>query len=253
LLIGGGASGVELAGELADYARKLARWHNVDSSLISIDLLEAMPRILSTLPEAVSRRAEARLRALGVNVHVNRSVVKEDVDAVYLKDMHMNSKTIIWTAGMKGNSLAQAIQGLPVDKRGRVEVDAVLRVPGYQHVYVIGDAASTKYSGMAQTALADAAFIAKAIEATLTGKPTSSYTQPAPAYAVPVGPKWAAVVYHGMRFYGLIGWLLRRAADFRAFLALLPLHAALRALRGGETELEWCEICAKRSSAQHLK
>lgn len=248
VVIGGGASGVELAGELAWYGRKLAKCHSVDPSLISVDLIEAMPRILSTLPEAISQHAEKRLRSLGVNVHVNRSVVKEDVEQVYLKDMQMKSKTIIWTAGMKANALATAIKGLETDKRGRVIVDAMLRVPAHQHVYVIGDAASTKFSGMAQTALSDGAFAAKAIVATLKKKNIPHYHQPAPAYAVPVGPKWAAVLYHGMRFYGLIGWFLRRAADFRAFLALLPLSAAIRAFWGGETSLEVCEVCARRKS-----
>ncbi len=244
-VIGGGASGVELAGELAAYAKKLAKKHSVDPSFITIDLIEAMPRVLSSLPEPMSKRVEKRLRELGVNLLLNRAVIKEDVGLLLLQDIHMTAKTVIWTAGLKASSLLAKIQGITVDKRGRAEVDDHLRIAGHKNVYVIGDAASTKYSGMAQTALADAAFVATSIMGSLKGKEVSAYNAPAPAYAVPVGPTWAAVLYHGMRFYGVMGWFLRRAADARAFMGLLPLRIALRAFLSGHEHIEECPVCSK--------
>lgn len=237
-VIGAGASGVELAGELASYTRKLARKHFVDTSLITIDLIEAMSRVLPQLPEKVSKKTLTRLRQLGVNVLLNRSVVREEADQLFLKDMQMTAKTIVWTAGMKANRLASMVPGMTVDKRGRAIVDKSMTAVGQNDVYVIGDAASTKYSGMAQTAIADASYVAKAIQGKLSGKKVPIYVQPAPAYSVPVGPRWAATVYHGVQFFGFTGWLMRRAADFRAFISLLPLGAAIRAYRGGDTMID---------------
>lgn len=238
VVIGGGASGVELAGELASYTRKLARKHRVDASLITIDLIEAMPRVLPQLPENVSTRTLNRLRNLGVNVLLNRSVIREEADQLFLADMQMTAKTIVWTAGMKANRLASMVSGIETDKRGRAVVDQHLRLAQFPEVYVIGDAAATKYSGMAQTAIADAVYVSKHIVSLLQNKTMQPYTQPAPAYSVPVGPRWAATVYHGMQFFGLVGWFMRRAADLRAFLSLLPVGPAVRAYLGGRTFID---------------
>lgn len=238
VVIGGGASGVELSGEFASYMNQLAKNHGVDPSLISIDLIEAMPRLTPGLPAAMSVRILRQLQKLGVNVYLNRTVVREDVDQLFLKDMQMTVKTVVWTAGLKANAITSKIAGLPLDKRGRVQVDQFLRVPGADGMFAIGDIAATKYSGMAQTALHDAAYIAKVISGS-----ESAYVPEAPAYAVPAGRNWAAVLYCGMRFYGFPGWLLRRGADFRAFLSLLPVVAAMRAFLSGWSTVESCPVC----------
>ncbi len=238
VVIGGGASGVELSGELASYTRALAKKYSVDPSLITIDIIEAMPRLLPMFPERVSRKVVARLRSLGVNILLNRSVIFEETNQLFLKDMKMTAGTVVWTAGMKANRLASMIPHISVDKRGRAIIDQFLSTPTCSNVYVIGDAAATKYSGMAQTALSDAGYVAKYIVAKKAGKILAPYNQPAPAYSVPVGPRWAATVYHGVQFFGFIGWFMRRAADFRAFLSLLPLPAAITAYRGGDTSID---------------
>jgi NADH:ubiquinone reductase (H+-translocating) len=242
-VIGGGASGVELAGELAWYTRMLSRQHAIDASLVSIDLIEAMPRLLPLLPEKLSAYALQRLRTLGVNVYLNRSVVKETIDTLFLKDMQMTTKTVVWTAGLKGNRLAASIPGLALDKRGRIVVDGFLRPAGTDGMYVIGDVASTKYSGMAQTALADAAYAASAILAEADSRKVPPYTQPAPAYAVPVGPGAAVVLWHGLQFTGSVGWFLRRAADMRAFLSMLKPLDAIRTFLSGFMPSETCPVC----------
>ncbi len=247
-VIGGGASGTELAGEFASYARTLAVRHGVDPSLVTVDLVEAMPRILPGLPEDMSARALQRLRSLGVNVYLNRTVVREEVDQLFLKDMQMTTKTVVWTAGLKASSLTAAIPGATLDKRGRIIVDEQLRAKGLENLYALGDVASTKYSGMAQTALADAAFIAGLLQKKLRGQSVSSYGQPAPSYAVPVGPGYAVVLYHGMKFYGSLGWILRRAADFRAFLSLLPFLPAFKAFLAGMKTQESCPVCEQKAA-----
>ncbi len=233
IVIGGGATGVELASELPAYTKKLAKIHGVDPSLITIDLIEAMPRVLGLLSERVSAKVLKRLHALGINVFLNRSVIREETAELVMKDMQMKSKTIIWTAGMKAARVTSSLAGLALDKRGRIVVDDRMHAQGFDNVFAIGDAASTKYSGMAQTAVADADYVAGAIAARVSAKSVAPYAQPMPAYSVPVGTGWAATVYHGITTFGRLGWMMRRAADLRAFLMFLPPKQAWAAFRAG--------------------
>ena len=153
VIVGAGPSGVELAGELAEYLKQLARHYRLAENLITIDLFEGAGRILPTLPETVSRRASRRLRALGVNIFVNRPLVKEEAEQIMVRGLQTKTETVIWTAGIKPNSFFQKITGLTFDQRGRVIVDEYLRAKGQERLFVIGDGASTTYTGLAQTAL----------------------------------------------------------------------------------------------------
>ncbi len=243
IVIGGGASGAELAGELAIYAKRLAKNHQLDSSNIIIDLIEAAPRLLPALPEDISRKVENRLRRLGVNIFLNRTVVKEDIDGVYLKEMEMKTKTVIWTAGIKPHHLYSYIKGLKFDNKGRVIVDEFLQAQGQNNIFIIGDAAATPYAGMAQTAIHDGQFVAEIIERKLAGKRILPYRPKPPFYAIPVGFGWAAVMMGDLRFYGRIGWWLRRMADMRFFLSILPWRKAILTFRSGKTLCESCAIC----------
>ncbi len=231
VVVGGGPSGVELAGELGWYVRMLAQKRGIDPSLCTVDLIEAMPRLLPCLPESAATQVEARLRSLGVNVYLNRSLVKEDFEEVYLKDMQMKTKTVVWTAGMRGHSLYERTLGLSLDRRYRIEVDDQLHVKDQKNVFAIGDSASTKWSGMAQTAFYDGHFVAKVIEANLHASFQPVYTPSEPHYAMPVGPKWAVSCFGGRIFSGYAGWILRRYADLRVFLKLLPPMQAFSAFR----------------------
>ncbi len=239
VIIGGGPSGVELAGELAVHTKRLAEKYGVDSNLVTIELLEAAPRLLPTMPPAVSARVTVRLRQLGLNIFVNRALAKEEVDEVYLQDMKLRTKTLIWTAGAKPNGLYAKIDGLVLDKKGRVIVDEHLRPGDFDNVFVAGDGAAVQYSGMAQTARAGGEHIAAA----LSGRVSSSFKPRQPVYSMPVGPGWAATVIGGMAIYGRLGWWLRRAADLRFFLSILPAAKAWKVFRPGKRLAESCRIC----------
>jgi NADH dehydrogenase len=243
VVIGAGPSGVELAGELAVYARTLARKHGISSALVTIDLVEAMSRVLPTLEPEMSRRALQRLRALGVNVLLGRSVTKEDAERVYLQDMQMKTKTVVWTAGVKAHRMLGGIAGLAVDKRGRAEVDAHRQAVGHSGVFVIGDAAATKYSGTAQTAVRDGSYVADTIVRTVRGATLVPCKDEPSAFAVPVGPGWAAVAYGPLRVYGRLGWWMRRAADLKVFVSMLSLRDALSLWFSGNTTIEVCPLC----------
>jgi NADH dehydrogenase len=222
MIVGGGATGTELAGAIAAYSKTLARMHDIDRSFVTIDLIDSGPRILKYLHKSVSDKAERRLRRLGINIFLHRRVVRKEIEDVYLRDMRLKTLTVVWAAGVKANHLLAKAEGLSLDGAGRVIVDEFLRPKGFEGVFVIGDAASTVYSGLAQTALSDAKYVAECIKRKIKRMKLVTYEPKKPAYAIPIGPGWAAVIIGPFGFYGKIGWLLRRIADMRFLLSILP-------------------------------
>lgn len=256
VIIGGGPTGVELAGELSRYTKELAKRHKVDESLVTIDLIEASPRLLSMLPEDFAKRVSNRLRRLGVNVFLNRTLIKEEMEDVYMKDMKMKTKTVIWAAGVKPNHLFRKISGLELDRAGRVLVNEFMEAKGFRDVFVIGDAASTAHSGMAQTANNDGEYAARVILARIKGRDEiKPYKQPAPYHAVPVGLNWAGAIVGPFKIYGLFGWWLRRLADLRFFLSILSVKKAWHVFRDGKMLSESCPVCLEllRESQEEFK
>lgn len=248
VIVGGGATGVELAGELAVYAQKVTQRHRHSTSPpITIDLVEAMPRILPTLPVPLSRKVTKRLLTLGVRLHCASRVLEEKEGSLILHTASLPSKTVIWTAGVRANALLGRIDALEVDQKGRGVVDAFLHAKGHENVFLIGDCAATPFSGMAQTALTDATYVAQSIHRILQDHPLVPYTPRSSAYAIPVGPSWAAVLWGPCRFYGRIGWWLRRLADLKVLLLYLPWRTALQTWFGGGKTLESCDVCSEEA------
>ncbi len=251
VIVGGGVTGCEVAGELAEYLPYLAKTHGIDQSVVTIELIHAGTRLVPNLPEDVSAKILRRLHSLGVNVFLNRPVTKEEVASVYMSDMMMKTKTLIWTAGVKTNSIYSAIKGLEFDERGKVLVSGAMIAKGFSNVFVIGDAASTKFTGMAQTALHDGAYVASYLSEKLHGKTQPIYNAIKPNYAVPVGKRWAAAVWNGRTYYGFIGWLLRKWSDYTFFRTVLPFSKAMTAFSSEGQLWESCPICSKAHIADN--
>jgi len=222
VIIGAGETGTELAGELAVYTRELAKRSNIDPSLITIDLVDSGPRILKRLPRDISAKVQRRLRLLDVNLFLNRRVVKEEIRDIYLKDMVLKTLTVIWAAGVEPNGLYSRIEGLSLDKTRRVLVDRFLQPNALTDIFVIGDGASTTYSGTAQSAISQGRYVAEVIIRRIYRRELIPYTVKKPAHAIPVGSRWAAVAIGRLRFYGRVGWWLRQFANLRFFLSILP-------------------------------
>jgi NADH dehydrogenase FAD-containing subunit len=110
-------------------------------------------------------------------------------------------------------------------------------------VFVVGDGAMTKQSGMAQTALGDGKLVAENIVARLAGKKMKERVQEEPIYAIPCGPGWAAVLMGGRQYYGRVGWWLRRYLDWVVFTSLLPVRKAWLAFASGKQVSESCLVC----------
>lgn len=245
IIVGGGPSGVESAGELSVYARALAEKHGIDQSFVTIDLIQSGSRLMPSLEADVSEAIRKRLYSLGVNIFLNRRVMKEELEDVYLKDMQMKTKTLIWCAGVSPNNLYKTVSDFSFDEKGRVIVDEYLQAKGFEYVYVVGDGASTKYSGMAQTALYDGAFVAEIIAAKNNQQVLKSYVPKSPSYLIPIGPQWAVGSVDGKNSIGLTGWLMRKWFDLRFFMSILPLQKALLAFRSDSVLWETCPICSK--------
>lgn len=223
IIVGGGPSGVELAGDLTHYLRGLAKDLEVDPSLVTIDLIESAPRILASLPEAVSKKAEKRLRGLGVNIYTNRAVTEQNIAEVSMGGMNVASTTVIWTAGTRINSAYQTIPGVQMTERKRVLVDEYLALPKDNHIFVAGDGAGTPYSGLAQTADYDGKYIGEHIARMIRGKKPVPYRPKGVSFAIPVGNYWALFSHKNLLIGGLLPWILRSVIDFRYFLSLVPL------------------------------
>lgn len=248
VVVGGGPSGVELVGELNKYMKNLANKHGIDNKFVTMDLVEASSRLTPTLPEKVSEYLYNRLHALGINIFLNRSVVKEDVDGILMKDMTMKSNTLIWTAGSRTNHFYESIKGLNLFKNGRVIVDEYLKAEGTQNVYIAGDAANTQYAGLAQTAIYDGSYVAKNIANKITNKNMKKYIPQKVSYAVPVGDYWAAVSVGSIKIYGILGWFIREFIDFKFFLSILPFSKAYSIFRNN-TICESCPTCTESIQA----
>lgn len=240
VVVGGGASGVELAGELAQFTKKLSTQYTVDPKFVKIDLVERADRVLPTLPQEISQQVHDRLKSLGVNVLLNKEVVKEDLESLFLKDMEMKTKTVIWTAGVRANPLYESIKQFELGKGLKVVVDEYLLAKGSSNIFVIGDGADTKYSGMAQTAILHGEIAAKNILNPCSVK----VSETPPQYCVPVGRGWSVFYKEGSTpKYGYIGWIHRRLLDFKVFRFLLPFNKALDAFKSGRSVCDSCDVC----------
>ena len=242
VIVGGGPAGVELAGDLRDYARSLATMHGIPHNLVTVDILQAAPRLLPTMNEDVSERALERLDRMGVNVILNHAVTAEDAMGVKLADIQLNARTIIWTAGVRPSHVYPTLAGLALDKGGRVLVDETLKANGMQNVSVIGDSASTPFAGTAQTAIHDGAYVARVIGALEKKRMLPKYTQKKTPYVVPIG-RWAIFTYGNVTLTGRAFWLLRQIIDLRFFLSILTVRNAFEIWREGGSLTESCPTC----------
>jgi NADH dehydrogenase len=240
VVIGGGATGVELAGALPAYLRFVMDKHYVPQKNIRIELVEAAPYLLPRMSKSYSRAVQKRLRRLGVQLYLNQKVEAETADALMVGGQPIKSKTVIWTAGVTNHPFLAANKFTLTD-RGRVQVNELMQAE--PDIYVIGDNADTPYCGMAQTALHDAIFISKNLHRLSKGERPLPYKPKRPIYVTPVGPQWAAVQWGKFGLYGRLGWLLREAADLVAYHDIEPWWPAYKHWMASNSSPETCPIC----------
>jgi NADH dehydrogenase len=251
IVVGAGPTGVELASALVEYLSRIVRLHNIKHGKYSIDLIEAAPRILPRSSDRVAAKVRRRLEKLGVKILTNSVVQQETVDELIMKDGSIRSKTVVWTAGVSNNPFFRLHNNIfHLAKNGKVEVDS--QMEGATDVYVIGDSASTQYSGLAQTAVLDADFVVKDMIAKLSGNSRKPYKQRVPATVTPVGSWWAAAQVGKFEFYGIVGWLLRRVADLIAYSDVESKPEAIKSWLKETIVEDDCVICNAPSTASSL-
>jgi NADH dehydrogenase len=214
VVVGGGPTGVELAGTLAEIkSRVLAQeFRSIDPKTARILLLEGGSRILPVYPEDLSRSAERQLQKLGVEVQTSALVTKIEPAAVYLGETRLPAAVILWAAGVAASPLGKKL-GAPVDRAGRVLVNPDLTVPGHPAVFAVGDLASIKdkhgkpVPGLAPAAIQQGKSVAKNIVRDLQGKPREDFSYLDKGSLATIGRNAAVADFGKFHLSGLLAWL----------------------------------------------
>jgi NADH dehydrogenase len=224
VIVGAGATGLELSGALAEIARETLRhdFRKINPQEARIILMEGAPRVLTPFPEDLSAKAEKLVTALGVEVLKNVMVTNIDATGVTFKrgDAHesLAAKTVLWAGGVMatpfGRKLAERTNS-ESDRSGRIKVRPDLTVPNFPDIFIIGDLAhapdekGTPLPGVAQVAMQGGAYAVKVIRARLSGKPT-----PTPFHyfnkgeMAVIGRAAAVANIFGVHVSGLLAWLM---------------------------------------------
>ena len=213
VLVGGGPTGVELAGTLAEIARQTLRdeFQSIDTARARILLVEAGPTILPTFPEKLRDAARASLQRLGIEVREGTAVTAVDAHGVMMGAERVDAGTVLWAAGVAASGLVKTL-GVPLDRAGRVIVEPDLSIPGHPEVFVVGDAAAFMQGGkllpgVAQTAMQGARHAAQTILRRLRGEqPTPFVYRDLGSMAI-VGRRAAVSDLGWIRFSGALAWL----------------------------------------------
>jgi NADH dehydrogenase len=211
-VIGGGPTGVELAGTLAEIARHtLAReFRHIDSRQARVLLIEAGPRVLSALDQTLSAKARAQLERLGVEVLTGRPVTDIGEGFLVCGGERIAAQTILWAAGVAASPLGTQL-GAELDRAGRVRVSPDLSVPGHPEVFVAGDLASLQVDGKPVPGVAPAAKqmgtqVASNILAHLAGRPTTPFRYRDWGTLATIGRHSAVAQLPSLRLSGIFAW-----------------------------------------------
>lgn len=219
-VIGGGPTGVELAGALIELSRGLVRrdYRHIAPSEISVRLIEGGPAVLKTMAESMQGSARRQLESLGVIVHTGSRVVSITDDSLSLIDQTgapqtIPAATILWAAGVRAVPLTASL-GVPLDPSGRVHVTPALNIPGYDEVFCAGDAAAcvdangVNVPGVAPAAMQMGKFAAQQIVRRLQGMEVRPFVYRDKGSLATIGKRRAVAQFRHSRFSGVIAWYL---------------------------------------------
>jgi len=214
-IVGGGPTGVELAGAISELARTTLKhdYKNADLSQTSVYLIEAGPRILDAFPEALSHRAESDLKDLGVHVLKNTRASALSSSGLMAGSNWMDCKTIIWAAGVKPSTLAEKVKSVK-GPGGRLVVGKDLSLPEAKNIFAIGDMAYFEYTdgkglpGIAPVANQQGQFVARLIKSELAGKKRPQFVYWDKGIMATIGRSRAVVSTGKLQFTGTFAWLI---------------------------------------------
>lgn len=214
LIIGGGPTGVELAGSIGEMSRfTLARdFRRIDPSVTRVILVEAGPRILPSYSEEMAGRAARDLESLGVQIWTSSPVTRVDADGIEIGPERVQAATVLWAAGVQASSLGQNL-GADLDRYGRVVVEPDLSLPGHSEVFVAGDLAHFAHQtgeplpGIAPVALQQGRCIAQTIVRELQGQPRLPFRYLDKGQMATIGRNRAIVEMGRFKLGGFPAWL----------------------------------------------
>ena len=214
VIIGGGPTGVELAGAIAEIVNEnlISDFRNINESMTKVYLVEALPTVLSSYPEKLSRRAIEDLKDLEVELILNEKVTSINESGVQIGERFIESKNILWAAGNQASPLIKTL-GTETDSIGRAIVNDDLSIKGDENVFVIGDAAAVnndkgKYlPAIAPVAIQQGRFVAKIITRSLNGKPRIRFEYNDRGTMATIGKAKAVAEIKGLKLTGLFAWL----------------------------------------------
>jgi NADH dehydrogenase len=214
VVVGAGPTGVELAGALGEISRfTLSKdFKHIDPARTRVVLIEAGPRILASFSEKLSKQAARDLEKLGVQIWTSSRVTAVTAEGVQLGDELLSASTVLWAAGVQPSSLGKTL-GVPLDKTGRVVVEADLSVKNLPFLFVVGDQAccldadGKPLPGLAPVAMQQGVAAARNLVADLDGKPRRPFQYFDKGQMATIGRKKAVAQTQRLQFSGLLAWL----------------------------------------------
>ena len=213
VIIGGGPTGVEMAGAIAEIAHKtmFKNFRKIKPENSKIYLVEAVPHILPVYPESLSIRAEKDLAKMGVNVLTNKKVTSITDEGVQIDDLFVPCRNVIWAAGNQASPLLKTLD-VPLDRAGRVMVEPDLSIPNEPNIFVIGDAAHAKgpgdkpLPGIAPTAIQQGCYAAKVIKKQIPKEQRKPFKYWDKGSLATIGKSKAVGMMGKMKLQGFIAW-----------------------------------------------
>jgi NADH dehydrogenase len=214
IIVGGGPTGVELAGAIAEIAKKtwMNDFRNINASKTRVYLIEALPRLLMAYPEELSRKAREELESMGVIVKTNTMVLDVNEKGVNTKDGFIDSVNVIWAAGNSASPLLKTLD-TETDKAGRVIVNNDLTIPGYPDIFVLGDAAALKdehgnfLPAVAQVAMQEGRYAARILKDGIPQEKRAPFRYKDKGIMATVGRAKAVAYIRGFKLSGFFAWL----------------------------------------------
>lgn len=215
VVIGGGPTGVEMAGAIAELARKSVSrdFHHITPHCSRVILVEGGPRLLAGFAEDLSEAAGRSIAELGVELDFNSRVTDIRADGVAIGDRFIPAHTVVWAAGVQASPAARWL-GVESDRAGRVSVDAMLNAPGHDRVFVIGDTAccagadGKPLPGIAPVAKQQGIYCAKVIRASIAGKSIKPFRYRDAGQLATIGRSRAVADFGWIKLTGHTAWLI---------------------------------------------
>ncbi len=223
IIVGGGVTGIEVSGEVSNLLDTFSDNYGYDRDMLKVYILQNSDTILSFLPEKAKKIVLKRLRKLKVNFIKNTSVLRVYKDTIKTSSGSINYSFLFWSAGVKTNDFVLNCRNFIFSNRNKVEDDENIEAEDNKDIYVIGDNAETKFSGLAQIAERDGNFLAKFLiskyvdKNKVRGRNVLEYKPRLPVYVIPVGKNFGVLYFKNFVISGFIPWVLRYLVDARFF------------------------------------